>query len=268
MDDRPSWGGERGTAAERGYGHSWTRLRGHILQRDMYLCQQCLRDDRVTPLGIKPRDHAVDHIKPKTQGGTDDPSNLQSLCSECHEAKSLSEAAHGRGAQFKAKTQYDAKGWPIWDTPAPKRWGYSIPGGVRPSGIPVVLVSGPPAAGKSTYIKANAQPGDTVIDFDIYRKQLGGAKWDTRPDIIRGAFKLRNAAIDSLHSKTSGTCYLIVTAPTKAERDEWTKALGDVTIHLIRTPQVVCIERIRANPERQDAATRQIQAVIDWWAAN
>ena len=115
MNDRPTWGGERGTPTERGYGPAWVKLRNRILKRDLYLCQQCNRDGRTTPLGIKPHDYAVDHIKPKAQGGTDHPSNLQSLCKPCHDTKSLAEAAQGRGAEAKPKTQYDAQGFPVWD---------------------------------------------------------------------------------------------------------------------------------------------------------
>ena len=109
-----AWG--NASRHDRGYGSEWTKLREEVLRRDKYLCQQCLRDGRVTPLGVKPYDHAVDHILPKAKGGTDDLDNLQSLCQElCHRAKSLAEATDGRGAEVKPKTKYDAKGWPIWD---------------------------------------------------------------------------------------------------------------------------------------------------------
>ncbi|HCL5939948.1 TPA: HNH endonuclease [Citrobacter freundii] len=33
----------------------------------------------------------VDHIKPKAHGGTDDLSNLESICSGCHKAKTARE---------------------------------------------------------------------------------------------------------------------------------------------------------------------------------
>ncbi|MDM7498745.1 HNH endonuclease, partial [Escherichia coli] len=33
----------------------------------------------------------VDHIIPKAHGGTDDDSNLESLCLECHRAKTARE---------------------------------------------------------------------------------------------------------------------------------------------------------------------------------
>ncbi|MEM1391466.1 MAG: AAA family ATPase [Pseudomonadota bacterium] len=148
------------------------------------------------------------------------------------------------------------------------RWGYSIPDGVEPSAIPVILVSGPPAAGKSTYIAQNAEAGDIVIDFDIYRQRVGGKKWDTDNKVWREAFKLRDADIRSLAHRSSGKCFLIVTAPTKDERDKWCEALGDVRVHVIATPEDECIARIKADPNRHEASSSQIEAVKHWWRYN
>ena len=104
----------------RGYGHAWDKLRKTILKRDQYLCQQCLRDGRVTPLMVRSYDHAVDHITPKAHGGTDDPSNLESLCQDpCHLQKTIKEAAEATGATLKPRLRprlkYDAKGRPVWE---------------------------------------------------------------------------------------------------------------------------------------------------------
>ena len=103
----PGWQGERGSRQERGYGRSWDKLRLTILQRDGYLCQPCYRKGRPTPA------KAVDHIRPKIQDGTDDPDNLESICGDCHLAKTTAEAAQARGV--KPRTQYDAHGFPIWE---------------------------------------------------------------------------------------------------------------------------------------------------------
>ena len=69
------------TAAQRGYGHDWRKLRKLILIRDDYLCQEHLR------LGKLVIANTVDHIKAKAHGGTDDVHNLESLCVECHKIK-------------------------------------------------------------------------------------------------------------------------------------------------------------------------------------
>jgi 5-methylcytosine-specific restriction enzyme A len=81
----------RGSRHERGYGTAWDRLRVCILQRDNGLCQPCIKQGRVTMAT------QVDHIVQKKDGGTDEESNLQAICTECHKFKTAREASHGRG---------------------------------------------------------------------------------------------------------------------------------------------------------------------------
>ncbi|WP_374245295.1 HNH endonuclease [Zoogloea sp.] len=87
----------RGTRHQRGYGTDWDAKRLQILERDNGLCQECLRQGRVTPCGHKPFTAFCDHIRPKAEGGTDDDDNLQTLCSSCHRAKTDREKLRGRG---------------------------------------------------------------------------------------------------------------------------------------------------------------------------
>ena len=76
----------KGNRHQRGYGNEWTKLRIEILRRDKNLCQPCMRAGRLTEA------HAVDHIKPKAKGGTDEPRNLEAICKACHAAKTQREA--------------------------------------------------------------------------------------------------------------------------------------------------------------------------------
>lgn len=78
-----------GSTTDRGYGHAWRKLRERILKRDNYLCVKCRAAGRL----VEATD--VDHIKAKTHGGTDDESNLQSLCAPCHKEKTAKEGKVG-----------------------------------------------------------------------------------------------------------------------------------------------------------------------------
>lgn len=82
---KPHWIGQ-GSRHARGYGYQWTKIRARILARDLYLCQRCLAHDRPTPATD------VDHKIPKAKGGTDDDSNLQALCGQCHRDKTADDA--------------------------------------------------------------------------------------------------------------------------------------------------------------------------------
>lgn len=101
-----TWVG-KGSRHDRGYGAQWDNLRKQVLKRDNYLCQECQREGRLTPLGVRPRDHAVDHIEAKAKGGTDAMTNLQSLCAPCHDRKTARD--EGR----RVRRVMGADGWPL-----------------------------------------------------------------------------------------------------------------------------------------------------------
>jgi 5-methylcytosine-specific restriction endonuclease McrA len=96
------------------------------------LCRRCLAAGKLNTAVC------IDHKVPISQGGSlHDPDNLQPLCAECHKLKSSFEAsdqAHRYGP-------HKARGW---------------------------LVVGPPAAGKSTWVRKNAPAGDVVWDYDVW----------------------------------------------------------------------------------------------------
>lgn len=55
-------------------------VRKYVLQRDNYQCQSCGKTEQKTKLNI-------DHIIPLATGGSNDISNLQTLCSHCNQKK-------------------------------------------------------------------------------------------------------------------------------------------------------------------------------------
>ncbi len=79
------------TAAQRGYGAQWRKVRKVVLVRDDYLCCVCGRRGATE----------VDHITPKSLGGSDSVDNLQAICSDCHRKKSSQEATRARTGGLK-----------------------------------------------------------------------------------------------------------------------------------------------------------------------
>lgn len=73
---------KRPNAYRRGYTKRWARLRKMVLARDNHICVIHGCNNLATE---------VDHIRPKTAGGTDAPENLQSLCKSCHSKKTAKE---------------------------------------------------------------------------------------------------------------------------------------------------------------------------------
>lgn len=63
-----------------GYPPDWNERRKIVLRRDSYRCQHCrIRSTRLDDISLD-----VDHIIPKSKGGTHEVSNLRTLCPECH----------------------------------------------------------------------------------------------------------------------------------------------------------------------------------------
>lgn len=73
---KTNWGQGRG-------GRAWRRLKAKMHLRDLYTCQCC---------GLVTMELELDHIINVAQGGTEDESNLQSLCAPCHKKKTLKES--------------------------------------------------------------------------------------------------------------------------------------------------------------------------------
>lgn len=69
-------------AVERIRGRRAMTIRGRIMQRDGFVCQGC---------GRLTLDGQVDHRIPLHLGGSESDGNLQWLCVECHDVKSLTE---------------------------------------------------------------------------------------------------------------------------------------------------------------------------------
>lgn len=67
----------RDASSKKRYGRTWKRIRDRYISAHP-LCEQCKRDGTIT------RAQEVHHIKPLSQGGTNDEDNLMSLCTPCH----------------------------------------------------------------------------------------------------------------------------------------------------------------------------------------
>ena len=77
----------RGYNSNERYGRVWRKIRDRYIAAHP-LCEMCLANGRYTPADL------VHHKKPLSEGGTNDESNLMSLCYSCHEKEH-----GGRGGQ-------------------------------------------------------------------------------------------------------------------------------------------------------------------------
>lgn len=111
------------------------------------------------------------------------------------------------------------------------------------------VVTGPPCAGKSTYIRENADPGDLVVDFDAIAKALGAEDDHTADGVVMEAAKgARDAAIETARKNDTGwiiDTYLTGSYPDTAE------------IVLLDPGKDACIERAKQD-NRPDGTLDEI----------
>lgn len=242
-DDR-AYDKQRGSAASRGYNYRWQKYRKwFFMQPENVLCVKCLEE------GFYELATEIDHIVPVTgpnDPGFYEPTNHQPLCHSCHSRKTA-----GEDGGFKGRIDF-------------------YPKDLKPSAIPLTIIYGPPAAGKSTYVKDHEAPGDIVIDLGAIRAGLAfTVEYDAPTKYLRPAVEKRNELLRSLATERRPVkAWFIVGAPTQRERDYWNKALKPLETVMLDTPEDECIARIMKDPLRKSRLIpeeQQIQAIKRWW---
>jgi hypothetical protein len=77
------------------------------------------------------------------------------------------------------------------------------------------------------------QPGDVEIALDLCKLRVGGRMWDIDRQVWRRALAFRDSMLRSLATATRGRAFIIVGAPSQAERTAWCRALGIAADHVI-----------------------------------
>jgi 5-methylcytosine-specific restriction protein A len=86
---RRAWAVAVGVPDRRLRGRAGVKQRAEV-RREEPLCRICLAHGRTSATT------QVDHIRSLASGGSNDRSNLQGLCGDCHDAKSKAERAEAR----------------------------------------------------------------------------------------------------------------------------------------------------------------------------
>lgn len=125
------------------------------------------------------------------------------------------------------------------------------------------LVLGPPASGKSTWVRERAQPGDITIDYDALANVLtpsNGKPHKHEPHIKAVTKAARQAAIDAALKQTGCDVYVIHSMPAPSTIDRYVQ-LGAQVITIDPGIDVVMA---RCKAERP---WQMQQAVKQWYAS-
>lgn len=232
--EAPRYGQGRG-------GRPWRRLRDQILERDGYLCQceDCKR--RPMPLPAHEVDH-ISNVRDESGSLDDSPRNLRAVNRDCHRRISRRQAAEAGHA------------------------GTMMPTWMPSTTKPLIVVCGPPSAGKSTWVRERAGPDDLVIDLDdIAPEVIGKPMWESDSRERSGVIRARNDMVaDYVRGKTKHPrCYLIDTAGSFRRRKFWVDRGAEIV--LLNTDKDVCRQRIMECAQRPESTREGRLAAVDRW---
>jgi predicted kinase len=124
----------------------------------------------------------------------------------------------------------------------------------------LIVVTGPPASGKSTWIDAHATARDIVIDLDRITRALtgpGAPQWNQNPLQVQVAHRARYAAMDEAFTlRDKLDVYLIHTMPSPKALAKYKRLKARIVT--VDPGREVVMERIAAmrDPDMQRVATR------------
>ena len=234
---------KRLNANQRGYTYRWQKERLIFLQKNP-LCVHCLEAGRLTPANIV--DHIVPH-KCDTNLFWDKKNNWQALCKKCHDIKTLTEDSD-------------------WKNCGTIYYPYNIPKLI----IPLNVVCGPIASGKSTYIQNNKGDKDYVIDVDEIISQISGLSiYEADFNIyVDEAIVERNTRLAKLTWHTEyKKVWLAATSASKWQRDYW-RDRYQATVYVLETDVDECIKRMNQDKRRHNNNYNLKEKEIlirSWW---
>ena len=245
----------------------WQRRREQQL-REEPLCRIHRERGEIVPATVA--DHIQRHAGDPEKFWTGE---LQSLCAPCHDSAKQSEERLGYSKEI------GANGWPV-DERHPFHAGAAAkprslwfpsdllwPKGLLPSALPLTIVCGPPASGKSTYVQERAASHDVVIDLDTIAQELcGDARTEDR-NTRRRALEERNSRLRALAGERvdGRRAWFITTAALADTRRQWASMLRPESVIVLATPMTTCLDRVKADEQRNRHRGEQTEAIERWW---
>lgn len=136
--------------------------------------------------------------------------------------------------------------------------------GKRAANARVVLVTGPPCAGKTTYAEHHAKPGELVLDLDRIARELGSTRhWHHDPAILARADAVMRREVLRVAGTRAGRAWVIRCVPDGRARTGLAR--------LVRADKVVVLvprgSTLVARARRRPDVLTTITAINEWQSA-
>ena len=126
----------------------------------------------------------------------------------------------------------------------------------------ITIVCGPPASGKTTYVKNNMQLGDFVVDLDAIRCAVAYAEKDQQTEnLMPTVLSLRDYIYNMIEFRKIETehCWIIACLPKNEDRENLRRRFG-ASLICLEVSKTDCIHRAMNDPERTNKE-RQIEII-------
>ena len=112
------------------------------------------------------------------------------------------------------------------------------------------IITGPPCAGKSTYVRENAKAGDLRVDYDLIAQALGATNSHAAEGLVRqAALDAREGAIATALKDPGAESWIIHTTPSEDHMRIYKEAGADVVE--LDPGYEICMERAKADGRPQ-----------------
>lgn len=136
----------------------------------------------------------------------------------------------------------------------------------------VVVVTGAPGSGKSTYVAKESTGRDLVVDLDLICKAITGSGNSTHSDftsVLPVALKIRDVLYTAIknHEGDWKKAYVITSAPSRSNISELIRELG-AKEHRIQATREQCLLQIRQDDTREGRREEFINLANEWFDSN
>jgi len=132
--------------------------------------------------------------------------------------------------------------------------------------VKAVVVHGPPASGKTTYVQQNKKENDVVFDFDKVMQALSGKELhEASEPLISYCLDIRDLIVQKARvNQRIGTTWIIATKV----RPEFRRTMADLEPSYVRMEATLeeCLQRVDEDPARAAVAEKTKQVIRDFFA--